>query len=59
MRLRSVHPGVNVEDVVDATGFELEIAENLDETAIPDDDELRLIADVIDPDEQRYSEVKG
>jgi acyl CoA:acetate/3-ketoacid CoA transferase beta subunit len=59
MRLRSVHPGVNVDEVVDATGFELEIAEDVDETRVPDDDDLRLIADVIDPDEQRYAEVKG
>jgi acyl CoA:acetate/3-ketoacid CoA transferase beta subunit len=59
MRLRSVHPGATVDDVVDATGFELEISEHLDETPIPDDDELRLIADAIDPDEQRYTEVKG
>jgi acyl CoA:acetate/3-ketoacid CoA transferase beta subunit len=59
MRLRSVHPGVTVEEVVDATGFELEISDDLDETPVPDDDELRLIADVIDPDEQRYAEVRG
>ena len=59
MRLRSVHPGVSVDEVVAATGFELEIPEDVDETPMPDDDELRLIADVIDPDEQRYAEVKG
>jgi acyl CoA:acetate/3-ketoacid CoA transferase beta subunit len=59
MRLRSVHPGVTVDEIVEATGFELEIPEDLDETPVPDDDQLRLIADVIDPDEQRYAEVKG
>jgi acyl CoA:acetate/3-ketoacid CoA transferase beta subunit len=59
MRLRSVHPGVTVDDVVDSTGFELEISEHLDATPVPDDDDLRLIADVIDPDGQRYAEVKG
>jgi acyl CoA:acetate/3-ketoacid CoA transferase beta subunit len=59
MRLRSIHPGVTVDDVVEATGFELEFAEDVDQTPIPDDDELHLIADVIDPDEQRYAEVKG
>jgi len=59
MRLRSLHPGVTVEEVVEATGFDLEIPATIDQTPIPDDDELRLIADVIDPDEQRYTEVRG
>ena len=59
MRVRSVHPGVSVNEVVEATGFELEIAADLDETPVPTDEDLRLIADVIDPGEQRYAEVKG
>jgi len=59
MRLRSLHPGVSVDEVVESTGFELEIASSVEETPTPDDDELRLIADVIDPDAQRYAEVKG
>jgi hypothetical protein len=37
----------------------LVIADDVDETRVPNDDELRLVADVIDPDEQRYTEVKG
>jgi len=57
--VRSVHPGVSVNEVVEATGFELEIAADLDETPVPTDEDLRLIADVIDPGEQRYAEVKG
>jgi len=59
MRLRSLHPGVTVDDVVEATGFEIEIPTTVGQTPIPDDDELRLIADIIDPDEQRYTEVRG
>jgi acyl CoA:acetate/3-ketoacid CoA transferase beta subunit len=59
MRLRSLHPGVTVDDVVEATGFDLEIPTRVEQTPIPDDDELRFIADVIDPDEQRYTEVRG
>jgi acyl CoA:acetate/3-ketoacid CoA transferase beta subunit len=59
MRLRTVHPGVSIDEVVAATGFELVIADDVDETRVPNDDELRLVADVIDPDEQRYTEVKG
>jgi acyl CoA:acetate/3-ketoacid CoA transferase beta subunit len=58
LRVRSVHPGVTVEEVVAATGFELVIPRDVDETPIPSDDELRLVADVIDPDGLRYTEVK-
>jgi acyl CoA:acetate/3-ketoacid CoA transferase beta subunit len=59
MRVRTVHPGVSIDDVTAATGFELAIADDVDETPIPSDEDLRLIAEVIDPDETRYSEVKG
>ena len=49
MRVRSVHPGVTVDDVVAATGFELAIDGNVAESRLPTDDEVRLIRDVIDP----------
>ena len=49
MRLRSVHPGVTVDDVVAATGFELAIAGDVPESRLPTDDELRWIREVIDP----------
>ncbi len=49
MHLRSVHPGVTVDDVVAATGFELAVDDRVPETRVPDDDELRWIRDVIDP----------
>jgi acyl CoA:acetate/3-ketoacid CoA transferase beta subunit len=49
MRLRSVHPGVEVKDVIAATGFELVIAEPLAKTREPNAEELRLLRDVIDP----------
>jgi acyl CoA:acetate/3-ketoacid CoA transferase beta subunit len=49
MRLVSVHPGVSVDEVVAATGFELVIADAVAETRTPTDDELRLIREVIDP----------
>ena len=58
MRLRSVHPGVTVEDVVEATGFELVIDE-FDESRLPTDEELRLIREVLDPNDTRKSEVRG
>jgi len=50
MRLRSVHPGVSIDDVVAATGFELLIGREVPESRLPTDDELRWIRDVIDPD---------
>ena len=49
MRLRSVHPGVTVDEVVAATGFELAIDGDVPESRLPTDDELRLIREVIDP----------
>jgi acyl CoA:acetate/3-ketoacid CoA transferase beta subunit len=56
MRLRSVHPGVNVDDVVAATGFELEIPADVPESRLPTDTELAIIA-TIDPDGTRHQEV--
>jgi acyl CoA:acetate/3-ketoacid CoA transferase beta subunit len=49
MRLRSVHPGVTVDEVVEATGFELAIDADVPESRLPTDDEVRWIRDVIDP----------
>jgi acyl CoA:acetate/3-ketoacid CoA transferase beta subunit len=57
MRLRSVHPGVTVEEVVAATGFELVIPEDVGESRLPTPDELRLIRVVIDPDGARDAEL--
>ena len=41
MRLRSVHPGVTVDDVVAATGFELVVPDDVPESRLPTADELR------------------
>ncbi len=49
MRLRSVHPGVTVDEVVAATGFELAIDARVPVSRLPTDDELAWIRDVIDP----------
>jgi hypothetical protein len=57
MRLRSVHPGVTVDDVVVATGFELVIPDDVVESRLPADDELRLIREVIDLEATREREV--
>jgi acyl CoA:acetate/3-ketoacid CoA transferase beta subunit len=57
MRLRSVHPGLTVDEVVGATGFDLVIPDDLPQSRLPNDDELRLIRDVIDPNDLRSKEV--
>lgn len=59
MRLRSVHPGVTVDEIVAATGFELVVPDDVPETRSPTPDELALIREVIDPHGLRDSEVRA
>ncbi len=49
MRLKSVHPGVSVDQVVENTGFELTIEGDVPETRMPTAEELSLIRNEIDP----------
>ena len=56
MRLLSVHPGVTVEDVQSQTGFELH-TDDVVESRLPTDEELRLIREVLDPKNLRDKEV--
>ena len=54
MRLKSVHPGVTVEQVQEATGFELLMPEStIAETGLPTREQVRLIRVEIDPDNMR------
>lgn len=57
MRLLSRHPGVSVEEIQEATGFDLAIEGEVPETRLPTADELALIRDVIDPAGLRNAEV--
>ncbi|MEV4254493.1 CoA-transferase [Spirillospora sp. NPDC049652] len=57
MRLRTVHPGVRVEDVVAATGFEPVIPDEVPETRPPTAEELRIMREVLDPKGLRDREV--
>jgi len=50
VRLEATLPGVSIENVQDATGFELEIANEVNEIQAPSDDELRLLRDRVDPE---------
>jgi acyl CoA:acetate/3-ketoacid CoA transferase beta subunit len=56
MRLRSLHPGVSVDDVIGATGFALVVPDDVPTSRVPTDDELALL-ERIDPDGARFAEV--
>ncbi len=58
MQLRSVHPGVSVSDVVESTGFDLVIPEDVPLTREPDAEELRLIRETLDPAGTAEKEVR-
>jgi acyl CoA:acetate/3-ketoacid CoA transferase beta subunit len=57
MRLVSVHPGVTVDDVVAATGFELVIPDDVPLTRLPTEEELDLLRNVLDPRGTRDREI--
>ncbi|MGP3981663.1 CoA-transferase subunit beta [Streptomyces sp. KR80] len=59
MRLASLHPGVTVEQVTEATGFPLSIPDEVPATRQPTAHELRLIREVIDPKGLRDREVRA
>jgi acyl CoA:acetate/3-ketoacid CoA transferase beta subunit len=56
MRLRSVHPGVSVEDIVKNTGFELVIPRDVEVTRLPTEEERALIR-LLDPNGLAKKEV--
>ena len=57
MRLRSVHPGVSVSQVADATGFLLAAPYQVPQTRLPTAAELALIRERLDPDARREQEL--
>ena len=57
VRLLSVHPGVTVEEVQEATGFDLAAPDDVPETRLPTIEELVIIREVLDPRELRNKEV--
>jgi acyl CoA:acetate/3-ketoacid CoA transferase beta subunit len=48
-RIESVHPGVDVQKVVDNTGFDLIVPDEVPATAEPTAEQLRLLRERIDP----------
>ena len=59
VRLLSVHPGVTVAEVQEATGFDLGVSDPaaVPETRTPTTEELVLIREVLDPKGLRFKEV--
>ena len=57
MRLASLHPGVTLEEVLENTGFELVVDRDVPETRHPSAEELRIIRDVLDPENFASREV--
>jgi glutaconate CoA-transferase subunit B len=57
LQIRSVHPGVSIDDVQEATGFELGVAPGCDETALPSDTEIAAL-DRVDPEGIRRLEFR-
>ena len=59
MRLKSVHPGISVEQVQSATGFQLLLPQGpVPETRAPTAAQVRLIRESIDPDGMRKREFR-
>ncbi|WP_406147029.1 CoA-transferase subunit beta [Streptomyces anulatus] len=59
MRLASVHPGVTVDQVREATGFALTVPDDVPYTRDPSPAELALIREVVDPAGTRDREVRS
>jgi len=59
MRLISTHPSVTIEQIQKKTGFELDIAPDVNETPPPTTEEIRLLREEIDPLGVRKLEMLG
>ena len=53
MRVRTLHPGVTIEQVRESTGFDLAAVDDLRETPTPTAEQLRLIRELLDPNNLR------
>jgi glutaconate CoA-transferase, subunit B len=50
MELRSLHPGVTLDAVREATGWDVRVADDMAQTRAPSGEELRLIREELDPE---------
>lgn len=58
LQLRSLHPGVSVEEVLDNTGFEIHVPAEVPVTPAPTQEQLDIIA-ALDPLNLRAKQLKG
>jgi hypothetical protein len=59
MRIRSLHEGVTVEQVVEATGFEVAVpVGELPLTPVPTVEEVRILREEVDPTGARLREFR-
>ena len=57
MRVASVHPGVNISDITEACSFELVVGDDVPTTRLPNDEELAMLREVLDPKSFRDREL--
>jgi acyl CoA:acetate/3-ketoacid CoA transferase beta subunit len=57
MRIRSVHPGATVDQIVEATGFPIVVPDGVPETRAPTAEDLRILREVLDPQGLRDAEL--
>ena len=57
MRIKSLHPGVTKEQVIENTGFELVVPDDIPTTKPPTDHELKMLREKVDPLAIRKMEV--
>jgi glutaconate CoA-transferase, subunit B len=48
-KIGSVHPGVSVNDVVNNTGFQLDVSKDVSETEKPTKEQIRILREQVDP----------
>jgi len=49
LKLLSLHPGVNLSQVQDSSGFEIMVPDNIETSYIPTEEDLRILRQEIDP----------
>jgi acyl CoA:acetate/3-ketoacid CoA transferase beta subunit len=59
MRIRTLHPGVSVDEVRDNTGFELIVPDDVPSTRDATDEELQILREVIDRGDLRKTEIRA
>jgi hypothetical protein len=57
MRLASIHPGVDIDNIKESTGFELIIPEDIQETNPPTVKEIKVLREKVDPLKIRKLEI--